>query len=374
MSLIAAVSRVFKSQPLRRTCPPALLTALIGWGPCLLGCVIGALTVIKDQPALMRYDGLLLLFYTLAAFPITALLRAMWHHGLPLRVVSWLLLVTTFLAALVATAFLYKFALSYDVLKGNFQWSAILLRMQTIWFLLIAYCAMYIGVGYYLMTQEEQRKTLAAVTLAKEAELKALRYQVHPHFLFNTLNAISTLVVDERPRDATRMIAQLADFLRTTLSHHASNEVTVEEELTFTERYLEIEKVRLGERLAVELTVGPKALAAAVPYLLLQPLVENAIRHGIARRPAGGRLLIGIDVAAERLQISVWNEGVDEHFSDKVLDTNDGEAIGLQNVKERLRHLYNDDSHCTMRLEIDGSCLVLIDFPYRLMTTSIDAS
>ncbi|WP_158543217.1 sensor histidine kinase [Dyella psychrodurans] len=327
------------------------------------------MTVIKDQPGLMRYDGLLFVFYSLAALPVTAFLRIVWQHGLPLRVISWLLLIATFSMALVATALLYKLALSFHVLKGDFQWSAILLRMQTIWFLLIAYCAMYIGVGYYLMTQEEQRKTLAAVNLAKEAELKALRYQVHPHFLFNTLNAISTLVVDERPRDATRMIAQLADFLRTTLSHHASNEVTVEEELSFTERYLEIEKVRLGQRLVVELNIDAKALAAAVPYLLLQPLVENAIRHGIARRPAGGRLLIEMNVVAERLRISVWNEGVAEHLADKTWDASDGGAIGLQNVRERLRHLYDNDHRCTMSLEEDGSCSVAIDLPYRLMSS-----
>lgn len=356
------------SGPLRRTCPPAVLTVLIGWGPCLLACVIGALTVIKDQPGLMRYDGLLFVFYSLAALPITVLLRAMWGRGVSLRFMSWLLLITTFVVALGAMALLYKIALSLDVLKGELQWGAVVLRMQTLWFLLIAYCAMFIGVGYYLLTQEEQKKTLAAITLAREAELRALRYQVHPHFLFNTLNAISALVVDERPHDATRMITQLADFLRTTLSHHSSNEVTVEEELSFTERYLDIEKVRLGERLIVELAVESHALMAAIPYLLLQPLVENAIRHGIAQRPEGGRLLIGVHVIAERLHVSVWNEGAIGDQVDKTWDTSDGGAIGLQNVKERLRHLYDDDQRCTMSLADDGSCLVLIDLPYRLTT------
>lgn len=352
------------TRSLRRTCPPAGLTGLIGWGPCLLACVIGALTVLKDQPRLMAYDGLIFVFYSLAAIPITALLGGMWRAGTPLRTVSWSLLLATFLAALGATALLYGLGLSIGVIQGSFQWSAILLRMQTIWFLLMAYCAMYVGVGYYLLTLEEQKRTLAATALAKDAELKALRYQVHPHFLFNTLNAISTLVVDERPVDATRMIALLADFLRATLSSRPSHEVSVEEELSFAESFLDIEKIRLGQRLMVDITAGPDTLSAAVPYLLLQPLIENAIRHGIARRQEGGHMRIQIASVTGRLHITVWNEGVSERASEKPLDADDNGAIGLKNVRERLRHLYDDDHQCVMNVSGDGTCQVFIDLPY----------
>lgn len=362
------------ARSLRRTSPPAGLTVLIGWGPCLLACVIGALTVIKDQPGLMRYDGLIFVFYSLAAIPITMLLRSMWRAGTRLRIVSWSLLIATFLAALAATALLYKLALSTGVLQGGFLWSSILLRMQTIWFLLMAYCAMYIGVGYYLLTLEEQKRTLAAMASAKEAELKALRYQVHPHFLFNTLNAISTLVVDERPRDATRMIAQLADFLRATLSNRPSHEVSVAEELSFAESFLDIEKVRLGERLIVDITAEPDALSASVPYLVLQPLIENAIRHGIARRPEGGRMCIRVALVAERLHITVWNEGIVGHEVEKPLDAGDSGAIGLQNVRERLRYLYDDDHHFAMSVADDGSCQVSIDLPYHPVPQRDDVS
>jgi two-component system, LytTR family, sensor histidine kinase AlgZ len=354
----------------QRPCPSAALTLLLGWGPCALACVIGALTVLSDQPGLMRYDGLLFVFYSLAALPITALLRAMWRSGAPLRSVSWLLLVATFVAAWSATALLVKLSLSIHLLTGDFHWNAILLRMQTIWFLLMAYCAMYIGMGYQLMALVEHRRALAATALAKEAELKALRYQVHPHFLFNTLNAISTLVIDERPGDATRMLAQLADFLRVTLAKQTSHEVTVAEELAFTEHYLEIEKVRLGERLAVNLTVGSSALNAAVPYLLLQPLVENAIRHGIARRSEGGQLRIQIDVVNKRLHVTVWNEGVAEQHTGQPAGEEEGGAIGLQNVRDRLEYLYGTDYRFAIRVAEDGSCLVTADLPYRPLAHS----
>ncbi|HUA81836.1 MAG TPA: histidine kinase, partial [Dyella sp.] len=350
-----------------RPCPSAALTWLLGWGPCALACIIGALTVMSDQPGLMRYDALLFVFYSLAALPVTALLRTLWRRGVPVRTAAWLLLLTTFVAAWAAMALLFKLSLSIHVLSGEFHWSQILLRMQTIWFLLMAYCAMYIGMGYQLVAMEEQQRALAAAALAKEAELKALRYQVHPHFLFNTLNAISTLVIDERPGDATRMLAQLADFLRVTLAKQTSHEVTVAQELAFTEHYLEIEKIRLADRLAVNLAVGSSALDAAVPYLLLQPLVENAIRHGIARRPEGGLLRIEIDVVSQRLHLAVWNEGVAEQDIAQPSGEEEGGAIGLQNVRDRLDYLYAADYRFAISVAEDGSCLVTVDLPYRPM-------
>lgn len=369
LALVSTVSR-------QRPYPSVPLTLLLGWGPCALACVIGASTVLADQPGLARYDALIFVFYTLAALPTTALLRKMWRKGTPIRIVASLLLVTTFVAALGATAMLVKIALYTHVVTGDFRWDSILLRMQTVWFLLMAYCAMYIGMGYYLLALEEARRAIAATALAKEAELKALRYQVHPHFLFNTLNAISSLVVDDRPGDATRMLAQLADFLRVTLANQASHEVTVEEELAFTEHYLEIETVRLGERLAVNLMVSSSAMDAAVPYLLLQPLVENSIRHGITRRSEGGLLRIEIDVVMKRLHIAIWNEGIANHDIAPPPEE-EGGAIGLQNVRDRLNHLYAADHRFAMSVAEDGSCLVTADLPYRRLAhtqMSLDAA
>jgi len=134
--------------------------------------------------------------------------------------------------------------------------------------------------------EREQAAEQLAAGLA-EARFQALKMQLHPHFLFNTLNAISALI-PQHAQPARRMVARLGDMLRTALEHEATQEVTLREELEFLEPYLEIEQTRLGERLRVEFEVAPEALDARVPHLVLQPLVENAIRHGVAPRSGPG--------------------------------------------------------------------------------------
>lgn len=345
--------------------PPSLgMTLLIGWGPCAFANVIGALTVITQQPREMLFHVFVLLFYSAAAIPTSLVLRTLWRRQTSWRKSAALLFAMTFLLALVVTAFGYRYAMYTGEVKGAFQWGTVLVSMQTVWFLLMAFCAMYMGIGYYLATQEENKRALAAATLAKEAELRALRYQLHPHFLFNTLNAISTLVVDERTHDATRMIARLGDFLRATLDGGNTHEVALADELSLTEHYLDIEKVRLGDRLAITTHVGPETLQATVPYLLLQPLVENAIRHGIAPRRLGGRLDIDVAKAGDRLHIRLRNDGINDASSRHDIGT-ESSSIGLRNVRERLQHLYESNHRLTIDLFEDGSCEVFIDLPYR---------
>jgi two-component system, LytTR family, sensor histidine kinase AlgZ len=350
----------------RPLAPPSLrLTLLIGWGPCVLANLIGVLTVLTQPPREQWFHVFVLLFYSLGAVPITLLLRVLWLRQTPWRKSALILLVTTFLLALVTTALGYSFALRTGEFKGDFQWGYILVGMQSFWFLLLGYCAMYLGIGYYLSTQEEHRRALAATALAKEAELKALRYQLHPHFLFNTLNAISTLVVEERTQDATRMIARLGDFLRATLDGGHAHEVALADELALTEHYLDIEKARLGDRLAISLHVGPEALHASVPYLLLQPLVENAIRHGIAPRREGGRLDIAAALTQGRLQIRLRNDGVAGQIERALDRAPESSSVGLRNVRERLQHIYEGDHRFTIDFAEDGGCEVLIDLPFR---------
>jgi two-component system, LytTR family, sensor histidine kinase AlgZ len=350
----------------RPLAPPSLwLTLLIGWGPCVLANLIGVLTVLTQPPREQWFHVFVLLFYSLGAIPITLLLRALWLRQTPWRKSALILLVTSFVLALVTTALGYSFALRVGEFKGDFQWGYVLVGMQSFWFLLMGYCAMYLGIGYYLSTQQEHRRALAATALAKEAELKALRYQLHPHFLFNTLNAISTLVVEERTQDATRMIARLGDFLRATLDGGHTHEVALADELALTEHYLDIEKARLGDRLSIVIHVGPETLHATVPYLLLQPLVENAIRHGIAPRREGGRLEIEAALADGRLTIRLRNDGITGQPARALDSHSESSSVGLRNVRERLQHLYEDDHRFVIELADDGSCDVLIDLPYR---------
>ncbi len=174
-------------------------------------------------------------------------------------------------------------------------------------------------------------------------------------------------LVTQRTDAATRMIARLGDFLRATLEGSGAHEVTLAEELALTEHYLDIEKARLGDRLTVTVRVGPDTLSAAIPHLLLQPLVENAIRHGIAPRREGGRLEIAAERTPERLQLRLRNDGVVQQST----QSPSGEsAIGLNNVRERLQRLYEDDHRFALDIADDGSCEVVIDLPCRPLSNN----
>jgi two-component system, LytTR family, sensor histidine kinase AlgZ len=184
-------------------------------------------------------------------------------------------------------------------------------------------------------TRRAEQHSMELSILAREAELRALRAQVHPHFLFNSLNSISALVSID-PLRAREMCVLLAEFFRKTLALGEKAEVTVEEELAVARAYLAIEAMRLGTRLSVEEGVDEAARACRLPPLLLQPLVENAIRHGIATRPDGGVLRIEARTDGQRMRISVENP------FDPDAPPRPGVGVGLANVRRRLLAGYGD--------------------------------
>jgi signal transduction histidine kinase len=178
-----------------------------------------------------------------------------------------------------------------------------------------------------LLLREERLKRLLT-----EAELKALRTQVDPHFLFNTLNTIADLI-GTNPPQAERMTERLAECFRYALAKHSRDLSTLDEELDFARQYLEIEQVRFGERLRVQLSRGDASGAEAVPSLLLQPLLENAIRHGLAPKREGGCVSVHAHRDGETLRLDIEDDGVGMH-------TGAGTGVGLRNVQDRLRTLY----------------------------------
>lgn len=200
-----------------------------------------------------------------------------------------------------------------------------------------------LGSSYVLDYYRRYReRDLAAAQLQRqlaEAQLQALKMQLHPHFLFNTLNTIATLARKQDNDAAVRMLAGLGDLLRHTLEQADKQEVPLREELDFIERYLDIEQARFHDRLTVRMRIAPETLTAAVPSLILQPLVENAVRHGIARRAAAG--LIEISAAREagqlRLQVRDDGPGLPEDFAAE------DEGVGLRNTRARLARLYGDE-------------------------------
>ena len=216
---------------------------------------------------------------------------------------------------------------------------------------------------YYGRYRERERAAERLATGLAEARLHALKMQMQPHFLFNTLNAISALIpADAKP--ARRMVARLGDLLRIALEQEETQEVTLHEELAFLQPYLEIEQARLEDRLTVTMQIAPETLDAYVPHLILQPLVENAIRHGVAPRIEPGRVEIsataGTDDRFVHLEVRDDGPGLDRNSP---VTTRKG--VGLTNVQSRLEQLYGGEQRFELESHPDGGVSVRISLPFR---------
>jgi two-component system sensor histidine kinase AlgZ len=317
------------------------------------------------------YRSLFVVAYIVWSLPLTAIQRSLWRRRVSWWLTALVLLVLTYIPSLINNAVAQWLAVHWGQAPA-FTWARIFRELDGCWLALIAFCAIHAVVAYYFELKVSQQRVLDAASLARDAELRALRYQLHPHFLFNTLNAISSLVTEGRSRDATRMIARLGDFLRATLEAGETHEVSLADELSLTGHYLEIEKARFGDRLTIDLRIGPDVLGALVPYLLLQPLMENSIRHGIAPRRDGGRVTLHIARVADQLQLNLRNDGVVANGVEPA--TNRLSAVGLRNVRERLEKLYGGQHQFEFAPAIDGSCEVRIGLPFRKAETPAEAS
>ncbi len=288
--------------------------------------------------------------------PLALLQRRLWRRDVSWPVTGLVLLAATYAMSVLNSLLGQRLAIGLGLEQG-YRWDELTVGLDGCWLALLVFCALHAVMVYYLSLQHARLQLAEAQQAAREAELRALRLQVNPHFLFNTLNAISALVADGANRDANRMIGRVSDFLRATLAHDGRHEHALAEELALTEAYLDIEKARLGERLQLSMKAGPDLLDAAVPYLMLQPLVENAIRHGIAPLAQPGRLDIRVEREGRRLLVDVCNDGLPPaaHAA--------GNGIGLANVAERLRRLYGDDQQVDAGWRADGRFGVRIAFP-----------
>jgi two-component system, LytTR family, sensor kinase len=230
------------------------------------------------------------------------------------------------------------------------------------------YC-MIVGVAHAAVYAERWRQREVLASRLREqlarSELQALKAQLHPHFLFNTLNAVSTLMHRD-PEAADRMLARLGDLLRLSLEGAAAQEVPLREEIRFLEPYLEIEQTRFEDRLAVAWSVEPETLDALVPHLLLQPLVENALRHGIAPRAAPGRVEIAAWIAGGRLRLRVRDDGVGLAGG-----RTRGLGVGLSNTRNRLSQLYGAGHRFELRAGEPDGVVVEVELPHRRMEAGV---
>lgn len=211
--------------------------------------------------------------------------------------------------------------------------------MSASWVMLV-WSGLYFGIKYYMLLQEEKQRGLRVAAMAHEAQLKMLRYQLNPHFLFNTLNAISTLILDKDTVLANTMVTRLSRFLRYTLDSDPMQRVTVEEEFTALKLYLDIEKVRFDERLRLHFDVEPEAASALLPSLLLQPLVENAIKYAVSQSVNGGSISVSAKVFGGDLLLVVADDGPGLDLKHGRIPQ--GSGVGVSNCRERLREIYED--------------------------------
>ena len=218
----------------------------------------------------------------------------------------------------------------------------------------MAWSAIYFGIKYWQQWQEERESALQAKVLAEKAQLEMLRYQLNPHFLFNALNSIRASV-NEDNKPAKNMITQLSEFLRHSLISSETKEVPLREELEAVKNYLAIEKIRFEETLDIKYNVGEEAKDFKVPCFLLNPLVENAIKHGFHKNPETLKIQISAKLHDDKLLLKVVNTG-------KLTKTSkpNGTGIGLNNVRERLEKLFPDKSSFEL-FEENGSVIAKIE-------------
>lgn len=229
-------------------------------------------------------------------------------------------------------------------------------------FVFLCWSALYYGISYYQLLQVEHRRTLTAENLAKESQLKMLRYQLNPHFLFNTLNAISALVKINEAKKAQEMLQKLSKFLRFSLDGDPVKLITLEQEVDALKLYLDIEKIRFDERLTIKFDLDNSAKPALLPSLLLQPLVENSIKYAIAGVENGGNITIAANINEQKLTIHVTDSG--PGMQTHIYTDDQYRGVGLRNIVERLEAHYKDQySFVVTNLKPKG-LTISITIPY----------
>ena len=312
----------------------------------------------------------------LLSLPLRYLYRAVWHWHIYIRLV--VVLGAAMLFAFVWAAL--RLVLFMAMTGAGDLWSDFGGWLFPSLFVFFTWAALYHGIKYYQFLQREQEvavraesaqrqealKRIQAEAEAKEAQMQLLRYQLNPHFLFNTLNSVSALVTAKRANDANRMLLNLSKFLRFSLEQERIPMTTLREELAALQLYLDIEKVRFSDRLELVLDIAPDAYRCEVPSLLLQPLVENAVKYAISKSEGGGTIQVTARIKDGSLDLAVEDSGADSDNARKAAESaqdDTGLGVGLQNVRQRLETVFGASAHCRPTSSVLGGMRVEICIP-----------
>ena len=303
---------------------------------------------------------------TLAGFSVTLLMAASYRRVITMR--PWLLwsLVTVILAVasgVYSVLEVWAHTVFYESNwrpKGIEFLGGILLPFAV----LGAWTGLYFGINYYLLLGRQAERLRALAAQASTAQLEMLRYQINPHFLFNTLNSISTLVLLQQTDRANAMLSRLSSFLRYSLVGEQEGMATLAQEYEALKLYLEIERTRFEERLRTRFEIEPLAETARIPSLLLQPLVENAVKYAVTPQEDGAEIEVTARVIGDRLAIRVADTGPGLPETGPA-PTHDGTGVGLGNIRERLAQAFGPDHRFELTANQPSGLVVIIDVPFR---------
>jgi sensor histidine kinase YesM len=301
---------------------------------------------------------------TATGYSLTLLMGALFRRLIKMRVV-WTAVLSLAAVVVAAMAFSiietwsYATFLKPDSRPAGFEYlGAILLNFA----LLAAWAALYYGINYYILLEEQITQRERLESQASSAQLAMLRYQLKPHFLFNTLNSISTLVLLKQTERANAMLARLSSFLRYTLANESTAKVTLAQEVETLKLYLEIEKMRFEDRMRPHFRIDAETIGARLPSLLLQPLIENAIKYAVTPSEDGADIWITAGREGAAVRIEVADSGGDSASAE--MSATQSTGVGLANIRERLQQAYGNAHGITTKKNEHGGFSVIIEIPY----------
>ncbi|PEQ12197.1 sensor histidine kinase [Novosphingobium sp. PC22D] len=345
---------------------------LAGWAGAMLLRAMSAIA--NDQPAAFL---VLVLIATVTGFSISLVLAVIYRQLIGQRpLVTWgvTMLVLPFAVGLHAFIDAWVISLYRTESEANFAqlFIGVFYLDAT---LLGAWSALYYAINFYLQVEDQNDQLIQLESQATQAQLAMLRYQLNPHFLFNTLNSISTLVLLKQTEPANAMLSRLSSFLRYTLVNKPSGRVTVAQEVETLKLYLDIERMRFEERLRTHFDIDPATENAMLPSLLLQPLVENAIKYAVSPQESGAEIDISTQLVGQMLRITVSDTGpglqssaTSNRLSGVTYDGGEpvSTGVGLSNIRDRLAQAYGDKHRFETIEPPDGGFAVIIEIPVEL--------
>ena len=336
----------------------------LGWAGAFL--LRGSSTIANGQSLSSLVP---VLISTVTGYSVTLLIAVIFRFLLKQRpIVTWGVSIVTVVLAAGFVAFIDAWVFSTqnqgsDTAGLQLFLGAFYLSMT----LLGAWSALYYAINFYLTVEEQADQLVRLEVQASSAQLAMLRYQLNPHFLFNTLNSISTLVLLKETDRANQMLSRLSSFLRYTLINEPTAQVTIEQEVETLKLYLEIEKMRFEDRLRPVFHIDPAVASARLPSLLLQPLVENAIKYAVTPREEGAEITVTAQPAGENVQIIVSDTGpgLNEGPVRPNIPETTGTGVGLANIRDRLIQAFGERQSFDTR-STPGGFSVIIEMPLNM--------